>query len=132
MSAAARFAVYRLPAIAYMGLIFYVSSGPIWTPLAQRVPDYLLHGAAYAALYVLLFWAVHAGLEVQPGRGGVGLPLALTVLYGLSDEFHQSFVPTREPSAQDFAADATGGLVAMAALLGMSRWISLYRRRSAP
>ena len=37
------------------------------------------------------------------------------VLYGLSDEIHQSFVPNRECTLSDFLADAIGVLLALAA-----------------
>jgi VanZ family protein len=128
MNAATRFALYRLPAIVYMAVIFYLSSGPIDLPLIRRIPDYTLHGTAYAGLYVLLFRAVHSGLRVQPGRGGLALPLALTVLYGLSDEFHQSFVPSRDASVADLIADAVGGVVALVAVAALPHLISIYRR----
>jgi len=36
-----------------------------------------------------------------------------TTLYGLSDEFHQSFVPGRYPSLGDIVADGVGGFLAV-------------------
>ncbi len=106
-----RFLIYRAPALAYMAVIFYVSSGPVGPGIAGELPDWLLHGAAYLMLYLLVFWAVHEGAHPFPGRGGYVLPLLLTVLYGLSDEFHQSFVPARDASARDLIADAVGALL---------------------
>ncbi len=106
-----RFLIYRVPALAYMALIFYVSSGPVSPGLTGGFPDWVLHGAAYLLLYLLVFWAVHEGMRPLPGRGGYVLPLILTVLYGLSDEFHQSFVPARDASVLDLIADAGGALL---------------------
>lgn len=37
-----------------------------------------------------------------------------TVAYGISDEFHQWFVPRRSPEAWDVLADGTGALLACA------------------
>jgi VanZ family protein len=37
--------------------------------------------------------------------------IAFTVLFGLSDEFHQSFVPGRSVEGLDLLADTTGGLL---------------------
>lgn len=39
--------------------------------------------------------------------------LLLVVAYSLSDEFHQSFVPSRTPSIYDSMIDSFGGLVAL-------------------
>lgn len=109
-----RFAVYKLPALAYMAFIFYMSSGPITSASLNSVPDYFLHSTGYAALYVAVFWAVHEGLQPGRGRGGFLLPAVITVLYGISDEFHQSFIPTREAGVRDVLADTAGAVVGMA------------------
>jgi VanZ family protein len=113
MNAGARFLVYKLPALAYMAVIFFFSSGPITSPSLNEAPDYLLHFLAYAALYVAVFWAVHEGLSPTPDRGGYWLPVIITVLYGISDEYHQSFIPSRDASALDVAADTLGALAAI-------------------
>ena len=106
-----RFLIYRAPVLAYIALIYYVSSGPVNPEITGGLPDWVLHGAAYLILYLLVFWAVHEGTRPLPGRGGYALPLLLTVLYGLSDEFHQSFVPARDASVRDLIADAAGALL---------------------
>jgi VanZ family protein len=40
----------------------------------------------------------------------------LAVLYAISDEVHQSFVPTREGTLRDVIIDAIGALLAWTAL----------------
>jgi VanZ family protein len=42
--------------------------------------------------------------------------LVLVVLYSLSDELHQSFVPSRGASLHDCAIDSVGGLAALLVL----------------
>lgn len=57
----------------------------------------------YTVLYTLLSWA--------QGQRKV-LPLVLTLLYAVSDEFHQSFTPNRVVSLMDLGLDASGALIA--------------------
>ena len=46
------------------------------------------------------------------------------VLYGLSDEFHQSFVPNRSPEWADLASDGIGGMMG-----GVLLYVETYVRR---
>lgn len=39
------------------------------------------------------------------------MAIFISVLYGMSDEFHQSFVAERECSLFDLVADSTGGVI---------------------
>lgn len=116
-----RFLVFKAPAFLYMGLIFYLSSGPITSPVLNRIPDYYLHGVEYAGLYVLIFWATHEGIVPAPRRGGFWLPLLLTACYGLSDEIHQSAVPQRDASLHDLVSDVMGGLLGGGIILAAAR-----------
>jgi VanZ family protein len=128
-----RFLPYRTPLLLYMGYIFYMSSGPVEAAAFSYFPDYLLHAAGYSVFYVLAHWAFHEGLPPVAGRGGYWLPWLATVLYGASDEFHQSFVPSRQCSASDLLADAAGGIMgALGVLLvvWLGRRGSLARRTS--
>ncbi len=109
--AGGRFLAFKAPALAYMAFIFFMSSGPITSKTLNEVPDYVLHALGYALLCLLLFWAIHEGVRVARARWGYWLPAVLTVLYGISDEFHQSFIPTRQSSISDVGADAVGALV---------------------
>jgi VanZ family protein len=107
-----RFLIYRLPALAYMGLIFFSSSRPMEGELAKAAPDWILHALAYLVLYLLVFWAIHEGIRPRPGRGAYLGALLITVLYGATDEYHQSYVPARDASMLDLLADAIGGAIA--------------------
>lgn len=124
-----RFIIYRLPALLYMGLIFYVSSGPISSATVRAIPDYILHGAAYALLYVLVFRAVHEGLTVRLRWDGHWLPFLITVFYGASDEYHQSFVSGRDASVVDLLSDAVGAVVGIWLVVGTARVISAFPSR---
>lgn len=56
----------------------------------------------------------------------IAIVTMLATLYGVSDEFHQSFVAGREISAGDLIADAAGALLAS----GILYW--LHARRAVP
>lgn len=102
--------LFRALALGWMALIFYLSSRPfIPVPGLFEDQDKFMHFGAYAALGVFVAggWR-KAGVRL-PGRDAA-LAALVVVLYGISDEFHQSFVPGRQVSLGDLIADALGGL----------------------
>jgi VanZ family protein len=123
-----RFVIFKLPALTYMALIFYSSSGPVTSPTLNEIPDYYLHSLGYSLLCVLVFWALHEGLKVSKGLGGYFLPILITVLYGISDEFHQSFVPVRDPEVKDVLSDSVGALLGIVFVIVLGRVISFFGR----
>ncbi|MBM4458847.1 MAG: VanZ family protein [Chloroflexi bacterium] len=108
--------------LAWMSLIFYLSAQPDLPNLTPGVPHLAEiggHLTVYGVLAVLLWWALRgAGV-----RRSTAWALALTALYGASDELHQSFVPGRTMTAVDLAFDVVGaGLGLLAA-----RWVCSLR-----
>lgn len=69
----------------------------------------------YGVLYWLIFRAANVGRKVK----SYFLPLALSLLYALTDEFHQSLTPGRSPTLRDIAFDLLGMLVALLRLRGL-------------
>ena len=67
------------------------------------VNDKVLHLGIYSVLGAALSWG-----EWRMGRRRPLLLLFLGVVYGALDEWHQSFVPGRDPSAGDILADTAG------------------------
>ena len=98
-----------IPAAGYAALIFYLSSRPAPLPkdLAFHALDKGLHFIGYALLGWLLYHALRH--ETAPGRA-LYASFLLASLYGISDEYHQSFVPSRQADAADVLADAAGAL----------------------
>lgn len=123
-----QFVVFKLPALAYMAFIFYTSSGPITSPTLNAIPDYYLHSLGYSLLCALVFWALHEGLDVSKGLGGYSLPILITVLYGISDEFHQIFVSARDSEVKDVLSDSVGALLGIVFVIVLGRVISSFRR----
>lgn len=122
-----RVALFAVPALAWAGVLFWLSaqSGEtIKDAEAQRfdIPGlgYFAHGALYFVLGGLAWLWARAGLGVSPGRGLI-VAVVFAVLYGVSDEWHQSFVPGRSPDALDVVADGFGALAAAVALWGAGR-----------
>jgi VanZ family protein len=93
-----------------MAVLFALSSRTL-PPRAAVFPDWATHGGAYAALCVLCCRALAGGLGAALRRGDALLAVVFSVVYGMSDEYHQSFVPGRDATAWDVAKDAVGALV---------------------
>ena len=98
-------------AIVWAGVIFYLSSQPsIDTPSLFPGQDKLFHMIAFGVLGFFLMGGVKARSNGYR-TGQVWLVVALVVLYGLLDEFHQYFVPGRNADIFDVLADAAGALL---------------------
>jgi VanZ family protein len=76
-------------------------------PYARYFWDKLLHCVGYAGLGVLALRAFHGGFTGPRRAPAIYAGLAV-ILWGISDEFHQSFVPGRDASVLDVCADAVG------------------------
>lgn len=138
------FARYWLPPLAWMALIWSVSSdlgstdhsaGPFawiigalfpWaTPaqigLAHLIARKIGHMVEYAILAALWFRTLYAGRRL-PFTSSARLALAISIVWAITDELHQSFVPSRNASAMDVIFDSTGaGLVLLALRLRHAR-----------
>jgi hypothetical protein len=116
---------YALPALAFAGMIFYLSSLPhIDLPLEDiSGSDKILHGLGYCFFGATLLFAACPTrmLRDQPLKV-YAILLAIGMLYGLSDEIHQSFVVNRTCSLDDFFADTIGVALAMAGRHLLVRW----------
>jgi len=115
--------LWLLPALAYAALIFWLSHQPNPLPaLTLEVSDKLLHAVEYAGLAALLVLGL-THLGTMGLRRAALLAVALAVAYGGTDELHQAFVPNRDASWLDWAADSTGALVGgILAVPFLRRW----------
>jgi VanZ family protein len=112
-SRAAQWLRYWFPVIAYVTLIFYLSSlshpeERLPNFLFEQLGDKLLHGIEYAVLALLCYRAFRWAAGPQAGEYAVMLA---TSSYGLTDELHQAYVPLRESSLADWIADTTGAVI---------------------
>ena len=84
----------------------------------------LIRKAGHLTEYAILAWLAARAFRTSSNellhRRWFLVALMLVVIYSLSDEFHQSFVPSRGASIYDCMIDTVGGL-AMLAFLAV-RW----------
>lgn len=106
---------------------FVVSHQPkVSIPLGA--PDYLAHGVSYAVLGALYVRALASGRLIGMTMALVAPAVLLALVYGITDEFHQSFIPGRFPSVSDVVADTLGALVGACVAAAAGAWL---RRRAA-
>jgi VanZ family protein len=98
------------PVVLYMGLIFYASAQPE-VPLPPGLTDKPTHSLAYTGLGVLVVRALAGGLGARIDVATALLGIVLTTAYGMTDEFHQMFVPGRSAEVKDLFADAIGAVL---------------------
>lgn len=103
-----------------MGLIFIMSARPQLPHAPNPWLDLLLKKGGHMLAYGILAW-----LYLRALRGRFqdermlyvvilyAVSIGLAVAYGLSDEYHQTFVPGRNGNLLDVAIDGVGACAAM-------------------
>ena len=133
--------------LVWMAVIFAASSdrmsyehssrivGPLAHWLFPHLSDEAYHGvvvhvrkyahlAGYAVLAILLWraWRKPAQPGCAPWRwSDAGFVLTFAALYAVSDEIHQTVVPSRVASVRDVLLDTTGAALALLFLWGLTR-----------
>jgi VanZ family protein len=104
-----------------MAAIFVASSIPNLGPLPADVSDKTAHLGAYAVLGVLLMRSISGVRWDGCTASAAVMAWGLATAYGLTDEWHQLFVPGRMPSTGDIVADTAGAAIGVVAVLGLAR-----------
>ena len=134
-----RWLYHWLPALLWMGVIFVMSSRPSLPSHPNDTVDLVAkkagHVTEYGVLAFLLWRAIpsckQSGVsEAASGRRSkerrwpallsFGGAFVLSLLYAISDEFHQTFVPGRTGALTDVGFDVLGMFLA----LGLVWWFS--------
>lgn len=97
--------------LVYALFIFAVSaqSRPFaFLGVVRFAPDWAFHMVEYGILGFFLAKAFQVTFKFHSPFFLLVFTLLFGTLYGLTDEWHQSFVPMRQASARDLAADGGG------------------------
>lgn len=97
------------PAVAYMALIWWISSRDVRGVPVDAFPfrDKGIHFVEYTCLGAVVARATLSTWAAIPLRAS-GLALIATFAWGVLDELHQAFVPGRSADPIDLVADAVG------------------------
>ncbi len=120
--------IYWAPALFYCGLIVYLSS---LSHPSQNLPsifsalsDKLVHGVEYGILGILVYRAIQHTTQI---RQSIGMAIFCAVIFGISDELHQWYVPHRHADIWDVVADASGATFCILIwVFIMKKWIHSY------
>ncbi len=115
-----------LPVIIWCSVIFYLSGIPNLSSGLERPLDMVLrkgaHLVEYAVLTFLLWRALSNSFKIDL-VWLYSLSAGISILYAISDEIHQSFVPTRGPRVMDVLIDSIGAVIAL--------WLIMRRNRNS-
>jgi VanZ family protein len=115
-----------LPIVAYMAMLFGFSSLSTIPDPPGNLSSYHVHTGAYAGLGMLAARALAKGRLRKVTWRVVCGAIAISSIYGVTDEYHQLFVPGRAFDVMDMVADAIGSVIGASAV---GAW-SIIRRRS--
>ena len=115
-----------LAPLAWMGLIFYLSAQQQVGPELPGFTRVIAHFTLYAVLAAL--WALALGPALGR-RAAFAAAAAISFLYAISDEIHQSHVPGRDSDPFDVLVDCVGIGFAIWALNRRSVQRAAERRR---
>ena len=97
------------PLIGYLGFIFFLSS---LKQSQNQIPipnlDKVIHFCLYLPMPILFFLFLRQSQNNFIKYNFWAHGIILSLLYAASDEWHQSFVPTRRMDFFDWLADAAG------------------------
>ena len=116
-----------VPLIFWLTLIFVLSSQPALIDFEGETQRHFFYKPAHIVAYALLAWFWWRALTPyrQVTWQVLSLTLVLTILYGISDEIHQLYVPGRSGMVSDVLFDSSGAL-AMILLLRRLKWIRFF------
>jgi VanZ family protein len=95
------------PVVLWMAIVFFFSSLS-HLGKAARVPDWISHPIEYGVGAVLLGRALEDGRRRPLTLSTALTATLLATAYGVTDEYHQSFVPGRTADPMDVVKDLAG------------------------
>ena len=106
-----------LPPLLWAAVIFILSSQQVLPGFTVSLMDFILKKSAHAFVYGMLYFlfarAVDMTTSPQQKKTRLFLPIFIVILYAVSDEIHQSFVPNRFGTLRDVGYDILGLLMVL-------------------
>ncbi len=96
-----------LAVLVWCGLIFILSNSPRITTVDSQIVDFALKKIAHFIEYFIL------GMLTYRATNNILISISFCILFAVSDEFHQSFIPGREPRVRDVIIDSFGSITAI-------------------
>jgi hypothetical protein len=101
-----------VPPVIWAVVIFLLSSRPV-IPASQIFwKDFIVKKSAHVIEYAIFTVLIYRALKesgVKKYNAGLAAIL-ISVIYGATDEYHQSFTPGREPRVRDVFFDTIGSV----------------------
>lgn len=111
---------FWIPPIFWALIIFSFSSFTVGHATEIYWKDFIVKKTAhifeYGIFATLLYRSmINSGIK---NKKAMWLAVVIACLYGISDEFHQSFTPGREPTLRDVLIDTLGASIFIFAIIG--------------
>ena len=105
-----------LPPIIWASLIFFLSNQNDLPGVPTPVLDLIIKQSAHVFVYGVLHFLIQRAIQLTtPKNQKKALftlaPIVLTLIYALTDEYHQSFIPGREATWIDIGFDTLGIMI---------------------
>jgi len=108
-----KFIKYWLPVIIWAGFIFFLSHQPGLKSDFPFVWDFIFRKIAHIGEYFILCLLLNRALfqNQLSKKQALFWAAAISLLYAVSDEYHQSFILERTAAVKDVAIDSIGILL---------------------
>lgn len=106
---------YYLPPLVWAGIIFLFSSLPTAKTSDIYWQDFIVKKLAHVieyGMFSLFLYRSFVNSGVSPKNAGL-YSILISLVYGATDEIHQSFTPGREPRVRDVVFDTIGAILAI-------------------
>ncbi len=105
--------LYWAPPVVWGALIFSGSSTTAIQVSRVYWQDFVIHKTAHIIEYAILGILIYRALRQEKiGKiEAVVYSIVISAFYGMTDEFHQSFTPTRTPRVRDVIIDTIGASI---------------------
>lgn len=121
-----KYFLFWLPPIAWMAIIFILSSFHKLQASPVSWQDFLVRKTIHFLEYLILFLLFYRGLRNTScfsKKKMVGYSLFLAIIYAISDEYHQTFVSGRSGKIFDIGVDSAGSLFGAILILRLKPYL---------